>query len=146
MTFNTRRPVLPMLPMPPRKYVPIFPHRRMNLADESTRRSSSLDMPPFAFAPSSSGTSTPCYSEGLSLPHTPLPGTPLTLQFEKVSWFPLATRPWTLANMEIKGMADLVHDHADTDTQSTLYIRLSRRLSPTNGLDADALGNEQRTR
>ncbi|KAI5450950.1 hypothetical protein NCC49_002689 [Naganishia albida] len=63
MTFNTRRPVLPMLPMPP--------------------RNSSLDMPPFAFAPSSSGTSTPCYSEGLSLPHTPLPGTPLTLQFEK---------------------------------------------------------------
>lgn len=45
--------------------------------------SSSLDMPAFAFpSASSSGTSTPCYSDGggMSLPHTPLPGTPLGLE------------------------------------------------------------------
>ncbi|GHJ83632.1 hypothetical protein NliqN6_0034 [Naganishia liquefaciens] len=64
MQPNTQRPVLPALRMP--------------------QQYSTLDMPAFTFPSTSSGTSTPSYSDnglgGASLPHTPLPGTPLALE------------------------------------------------------------------
>ncbi|KAJ9094951.1 hypothetical protein QFC21_005743 [Naganishia friedmannii] len=77
MGLAGRKPVLPFLPMP--------------------QRGNSHDMPAFAFpsSASASGTSTPCYSEngypgsGMSLPHTPLPGTPLALE----KYWPLMITP-----------------------------------------------------
>ncbi|KAJ9111052.1 hypothetical protein QFC19_001250 [Naganishia cerealis] len=74
MGLSGRKPVLPFLPMPQRTCLP-----------SSQCSNPSHEMPAFAFpsSASASGTSTPCYSDGgggMSLPHTPLPGTPLALE------------------------------------------------------------------